>query len=162
VPNPSASIRIPVLIWARLIFDLRRRGARQRESGAFLLGREGLHAKVTRYLCYDDLDPNAYQGGAIAFHATGYAVLWKHCEQKNLQVLADVHTHGGLNVEQSAIDQRHPMLPRIGHTAMILPSFAYTKWWSLGLVGIYEYLGNFKWRTHPPLGHLRRVKLSLW
>jgi hypothetical protein len=45
---------------------------------------------ATSFICYDDLDPDAYLSGAISFHATGYAALWKHCREKNLQVLADV------------------------------------------------------------------------
>jgi hypothetical protein len=42
-----------------------------------------------------------------------------------------------------------------------VPRFAKTAWWSLVAVGVYEYLGNFKWRSHPP-SPSRRVKLSLW
>jgi len=157
------TIRLPVWRWARLIFDLRRRGAGRGESGAFLLGRNGTNpARVTAYLCYDDVDAGAYQGGAIAFHAAGYSALWKHCKEKQLQVLADVHTHPGADVRQSPIDQRHPMVPVVGHTAMIVPHFANTAWWSLDAIGVYEYLGNFKWRAHQPSEQPQRVKLSLW
>lgn len=155
-------IRIPVRLWARLLRDLRRKGKGRGESGAFLLGRDDKRqARVAAYLCYDDIDPAAYQGGAIQFHANGYAALWEHCKKKGLQVLADAHTHPGPNVGQSPIDQRHPMVPVIGHTAMIIPNFGNTGWWSLGAVGVYEYLGNFKWCVHPP-SPSRRVKLSLW
>jgi hypothetical protein len=91
--DPTIStIRLPVLLWARLIFDLRRRGAGKGESGAFLFGREGETApRVTAYVCYDEFDPDAYQHGAIAFHAVGYAALWKHCKTNKLEVLADGH-----------------------------------------------------------------------
>jgi Prokaryotic homologs of the JAB domain len=154
-------IRIPVRLWARLLRDLRRKGNGRRESGAFLLGREGKNpARVTAYLCYDDLDSGAYQGGAIQFHAAGYAALWQECKEKQLQVLADAHTHPGSGVCQSPIDQRHPMVPVLGHTAMIVPNFGSMGWWSLKTIGIYEYLGNFQWRVHPP-SPSRRVKLSL-
>ena len=38
----------------------------------FLLGRDDSKpARVTSYVCYDDVDPAAYQKGAIAFHASG-------------------------------------------------------------------------------------------
>lgn len=158
----TKSIRISMWLWSRLVRDLRRRGRGERESGAFLLGLEGGPIeRVTSYLCYDDVDAKAYQRGAIAFHASGYAALWRHCAQRGLQVLGDVHTHPGHGVGQSHIDQRHPMLPVIGHTALILPNFADTPWWSLGAAGVYEYLGNFQWRTHPP-GANRRVALTWW
>jgi proteasome lid subunit RPN8/RPN11 len=153
---------IPVWIWAALIPDLRKRGKGRGESGAFLLGRQGSSARITTYVCYDDLDPQAYQSGAITFHAVGYSALWRYCKEKKFQVLADVHTHPDRWVGQSSIDQRHPMVPTIGHTAMIVPNFAKTSRWSLDSVGIYEYLGNFQWKTHPPSNRPRRVKLSLW
>ena len=157
------TIRIPVWLWAAVIFDLRKRGAGRRESGAFLLGNQrGISGRVTSYLCYDDIDPAAYQMGAIAFHAAGYAALWQHCKERKIEVLADAHTHPGPDVRQSGIDQRHPMLPVTGHTAMIVPDFARTAWWSLQAVGVYEYLGGFKWRTHEAGKTPRRVKLSLW
>lgn len=161
-PNPT-NFTIPMWLWASVMSDLRGRGGGVRESGAFLLGRDDADpARVTSYICYDDVDPDAYQRGAIAFHASGCAALWKHCRQKQVQFLLDVHTHPGFDVRQSAIDERHPMLPIVGHTAMIVPNFARTGWWSLKRVGVYEYLGGFKWRTHPPSAPSRRVRLSLW
>ena len=162
--DPTIStIRLPVLVWARLIFDLRRRGAGKGESGAFLFGREGENPpRVIAYVCYDDFDPDAYQNGAIAFHAVGYAALWKHCKENKLEVLADVHTHPGFDVHQSGIDQRHPMLPVTGHTAMIIANYANTAWWSLRAVGIYEYLGNFRWCAHTASEQPPRIKLTLW
>jgi len=162
--NPATTVvRVPLLLWAQVIVQLRRRGKGKGESGAFLLGpQDSVSGRVTTYVCYDDLDPHAYQSGAIAFHAVGHAALWEYCRKKKLQVLADVHTHPGQNVRQSPIDQRHPMIPMQGHTAMIVPNFAKTPWWSLGAVGVYEYLGDFKWRTHDASQKPRRVSLTLW
>jgi hypothetical protein len=108
------------------------------------------------------VDPDAYQRGAIAFHANGCAALWQHCRESQLQLLIDVHTHPGSDVRQSAIDERHPMLPVLGHTAMIVPNFARTAWWSLKAIGVYEYLGGFRWRTYAASAPDRRVKLSSW
>lgn len=157
------TIRLPALLWMRVILDLRRRGTGKGESGAFVLGRqEGISGRATTYICYDDLDPHALHCGAIAFHASGYAALWRYCKERQLQVLADVHTHPGHDVRQSSIDQQHPMVPIVGHTAMIVPNFARASWWSLKTVGIYEYLGNFRWRTHAASEKPRRVGLTLW
>ncbi len=158
----GAAIRLPVFLWREVLSHLRRRGAGRRESGAFLLAPQDGDARITSFICYDDLDPNAYQSGAIAFHAAGCAALWQHCREKNLQILADVHTHPGSNVHQSHIDQQNPMIPVPGHTAMIAPAFGNTHWWSLKGVGVYEYLGNFKWRAHTSTGKSRRIKLTLW
>ena len=53
------------------------------------------------------------------------------------------------------------MIPVTGHMAIIVPRFARTPWWSLRSVGVYEYLGNFEWRSHRP-SRYRPVKLTLW
>lgn len=159
----APTITMPLFLWAALVLDLRKRGQDRRESGAFLLGQQNSNtSKVRKYICYDDIDTNAYQHGAIAFHADGYAALWKRCKELKLEVLADVHTHPGRDVRQSPIDQRHPMLPVLGHTAMIMPYFAHTSVWSLIGIGVYEYLGNFKWRTHDLRAVPPRFKLTWW
>jgi proteasome lid subunit RPN8/RPN11 len=157
------AIEVPILLWRRLVLDLRRQGGGRRESGAFLLGRpkRGVGC-VTRFVCYDQLDPDAYQSGAITFHDVGYAALWRRCRETGLEVLADVHTHPGEHVGQSGTDRENPMVPNIGHTAMIVPNFARTRWWSLTAVGVYEYLGSFRWRTHDAIGRSRRVALTIW
>ena len=82
--------------------------------------------------------------------------------EKALEVLADVHTHPGRWVEQSSIDRRHPMLPIVHHTALIVPCYGRASRWPLKGVGVYEYLGNFKWATHNRAGKSKRVSLSLW
>jgi proteasome lid subunit RPN8/RPN11 len=161
--SDAASIIVPVLLWMRLLRELRRRGGGRRETGAFLLrDRRAGGGRITRFICYDDLDPESCRSGAIAFHANGYAALWEYCRKRTVEVIADVHTHPGPHVGQSGIDQRHPMVPVLGHTAMIVPSFANAPWWSLEKVGVYEYLGDFKWRVHGPSKGQRRVRLTLW
>jgi len=159
----QTSIRIPIWLWRRVIAQIRLRGKEASESGAFLLGPQGNNFnRVTAFICYDDLDPDAYQGGAIAFHAVGHAALWEHCRKEKLRVVADVHTHPGRSVGQSWIDKKNPMIPLRGHTAIIVPNFANTPWWSLDGAGIYEYLGNFEWRIHSASRRNRRISLTLW
>ncbi len=157
------AVRVPLLLWARMIFQLRKRGAGKGESGAFLLGRRnGDTGRVTTYICYDDLDPQACQSGAVTFHAEGYAALWRYCRQERVEVLADVHTHPGESVQQSGIDRTHPMVPVVGHIATILPNYGHTPWWSLKAVGIYAYLGDFQWRTYGGPEKRRRIRLTFW
>ena len=159
----EASLSITIWLWRRLILELRRRGRGHSESGAFLLApRIGTANRVTSFVCYDDLDPDVYEGGAIAFHAAGHAALWNHCRMKGLRVLADVHTHPGNFIRQSSIDQRNPMIPLLGHLALILPNFANTPWWTLDSAGINEYLGSFAWRSYNHADGERPVRLTLW
>lgn len=158
----SKVIRVPRLLWAGVILQLRQRGAGRRESGAFLLGEPGDQPKVSGCLYYDDLDSRALKSGAVNFHAEGYARLWQVCRERGMDVLADVHTHPGADVRQSSIDERHPMVPTVGHTALIVPHLAHTTRWSLEAVGVYEYLGSFRWKTHPAKDSRRRVTLCWW
>lgn len=156
-------IGIPIWLWRRAIVQLRRRSQGRGESGAFLLApQDATTDHVTAFICYDELDPDAYQGAGISFHAIGHAALWEHCRKNSLRVLADVHTHPGRDVGQSGIDKRNPMIPLRGHTALIVPNYAQTRWWSLDVVGIYEYLGDFQWRSHNGTIGKRRVTLTLW
>ena len=156
-------LRISHLIWARLVFSLRRRSGGTRESGAFLFASaNSSHRRITAFSCYDDFDPRAYHTGAITFHAKGYAALWEYCRSKKLQVLADVHAHPGAWVGQSGTDQRNPMIPTRGHIALIVPNFGVTSWWSLDGVGIYQYLGNFRWRDCRAAPVTQEIVLSIW
>lgn len=161
--NCVSTVTVPLLLWRRVLLELRARGQGRRESGAFLLGnRHANSGRVTRFVCYDDLDPCAYQSGAITFHAAGYAALWAFCRQSNLQVLADVHTHPGTWVQQSGTDQRNPMVPVVGHTAVIVPIFGAAPWWTMKAAGVYQYLGDFTWRSSSISDRPQRFRLSLW
>jgi hypothetical protein len=125
--------------------QLKRRGNGVRESGAFLLGNLG-GCKIKHFIPYDDLDPAALDSGIIAFQGLGFVPLWNYCQRNRMQVLADVHTHGGKWTGQSETDRTNPMIETPGHVALIIPNFAHGNKASLKGVGIYEYLGNHKWR----------------
>src|SRR6266853_5082256 len=96
----ATRLNIPRYLWGKLIKELRRRGKGVRESGAFLLGDVG-GCKIRQFIAYDDLDPSALTSGIIVFQGAGYVPLWMFCEQHKMQVLADVHTHGGKCTRQS-------------------------------------------------------------
>jgi proteasome lid subunit RPN8/RPN11 len=142
-------LKIPTLLWRRLLTQLRQRGAGTHESGAFLLGTPGT-GRVSSFICYDDLDETALETGIITFHAVGFVRLWNICKQENLRVLADVHTHPSSWTGQSESDRTHPMVAQPGHVALILPNFAKRTSRTLGGASVYEYLGNHEWKTWPP------------
>jgi hypothetical protein len=135
-----------LMLWRRLIAELKRRGGGARESGAFLLGDAG-GCEIKHFIAYDDLDPTALDAGIVSFQGIGFVPLWNYCRLRQMQVLADVHTHGGKWTGQSATDQRNPMVETPGHIALIVPHFARGNRRSLKGVGVYEYLGDHKWRT---------------
>ena len=141
-------VKIPLLLWMRLLRQLRKRGGGHRESGAFLLGKTGSR-KVSRFLCYDDLDPAALESGIVTVHAIGFVRLWEICQKQNLRVLADVHTHPSSWIDQSESDRTHPMVAQRGHLAMILPNYAKPNRKTLGGAAVYEYLGDHQWKFWP-------------
>lgn len=157
-------IRIPLLLWAELVWSLRQRGQGRRESGAFLLANSSIAAtrKVCHVAYYDDLDPSALDQGWIEFHSRGYSALWKLCEQQNLRVVADIHTHPGRSVGQSDIDRAHPMVPVAGHVAIILPWFGRCSPISMREAGQYTFRGFGRWDAIPNGRPDGPIKLSLW
>jgi hypothetical protein len=136
---------IPLGIWKKLIKELKTRGKSKRETGAFLLGNRHEN-NITGFICYNDLDPGAFDSGIIIFNGDGYIPLWEHCLINNLKVLADVHTHPGSWTSQSGSDMQHPMIAVKGHIALIVPNFATNQKQLLNGVGIHEFLGNREWK----------------
>jgi proteasome lid subunit RPN8/RPN11 len=122
---------------------LRERGRGNRESGGFLLGRRAPKSRVIEsFLPYDDVDPNALRG-IILFDGSKMDAVWELCRSKRLEVVADVHTHPG-GFRQSRVDQDNPMIPEVGHIALIVPNFAAGTYLP-GEIGIYEYRGRRQW-----------------
>jgi proteasome lid subunit RPN8/RPN11 len=112
-------IKCSIAFWFRLQRELCRRGNRERESGAFLLGNSAPEvATLAEAVYYDDLDPEALQTGIVRFDGQYYARLWEICRNTGLDVIADVHTHPA-SAEQSQSDRSHPMMARSEHVALI-------------------------------------------
>lgn len=127
--------------------ELHRRGNNRHESGAFLLGnRIDGYPVVTRAVFYDDLDRSAYDQGICILHGDSFGKLWALCRERGLEVVADVHTHGG-RAGQSEADRTNPMIAQAGHLALIVPDFARAPVKPTSL-GIYEYMGNHAWVAH--------------
>ena len=132
-------------LWKEGLRELRKRTEGVHESGAFLLGyQEGARRRITRFVYYDDLDPQSLDSGIVVFDGSGYGPLWQCCRDSGLSVVADVHVHGGI-ARQSNADRDNPMIALPGHVALILPRFAERIFWTTEL-GIYEYLGEHKWK----------------
>jgi hypothetical protein len=144
-------LKIHVLLWRRLYSELRKRSGGRRESGAFLLG---TGSRICEFICYDDIDPTALETGIVKIKGVAFVRVWEYCALRQIKVLADVHTHPSDWTEQSYSDQSHPVVSQAGHIAIILPSFASRRWPSLRGAGIYEYLGEHRWKSG-------KVKISL-
>lgn len=136
---------ISIVLWRSLIKTLRQRGKGYRESGAFLLGKPGT-SRVNIFIPYDDLDPHCLDQGIVVFDGSGFIPLWKICEEQNLHVIADVHTHSGVWTGQSDLDKTNPMINMKGHLALIVPHYAQNHFMNFKGIGIYEYLGNHTWK----------------
>jgi len=153
----NKSLSISIWLWMALVRELRKRGYGERESGAFLLAKHGT-TQITKFICYDDLDPTALDSGIIVFHGAGFVPLWDHCNRNKMSVVADVHTHSDSWTGQSNSDRTHPMIGQKGHVSLIMPYFAQRNLFSLSRVGIYEYAGNHQWFTRAK----EKLKFSLF
>jgi proteasome lid subunit RPN8/RPN11 len=130
-------------LWLDTLAVLRERGRGTRESGGFLLGRRSGGSRIVEsFLPYDDVDPKALRG-IILFDGSKMDIVWELCRRKGLEVVADVHTHPG-GFGQSQTDRDNPMIPEIGHIALIVPNFSAGSY-PPGDIGIYEYRGRRQW-----------------
>lgn len=111
-------------VWKGLMSDLYQRGGGRRESGAFLLGQATQDAKVvSAWVSYEDLDPASSKHAIIRLDTSAFSRLWQVCGDRDVQVVADIHTHPGRPI-QSWSDRAFPMLALSGHIALIAPRFA--------------------------------------
>jgi proteasome lid subunit RPN8/RPN11 len=132
--------------WDALISELARRAGGIRESGAFLLAPAGRETPiVTSVVYYDDLDPDALNGG-VALYAPAFGRLWSICAERRLRVVGDVHTHPGEYTRQSGVDRDNPMVARVGHIALIVPNLGAGAIAPVD-VGVHRYLGDAGWRS---------------
>lgn len=150
-------LAIPVDLWRQLLCGLAVRGGGYRESGAFLLGLDVEPRQVSAVVFYDEIDPAAFDTGIIEIDGGLMAELWRICRERQLAVVADVHTHPG-SAMQSDSDRRHPIIAEPGHIALILPNFA-AEPLRLREVGFYRYLGGFRWTS--PRSSLLRPTLAI-
>lgn len=145
LPDPTLYIAKP--LWREMTGELHRRTEGRHESGAFLLGqRDGADREARAIVYYDDLDAAAYDSGVCILRADAFGRLWDKCSATQLSVVADAHVHP-CGAWQSLSDRENPMIARPGHLALILPLMARlpVRRWS---VGLYEYLGDHRWRSH--------------
>ncbi|RIV80352.1 hypothetical protein [Pelagerythrobacter aerophilus] len=148
---PKSELHFRAAEWVRLVDELHQRTQGYHESGAFLLGRiSGRRRLVEEIVFYDDLDSAAYDTGVVVMRAASFGPLWDRCRSSGLQVVADVHVHGG-SARQSLADKQNPMIAQKRHLAMILPSMARAPI-AGDQIGLYEYRGRHRWKS---LGHNR-------
>jgi proteasome lid subunit RPN8/RPN11 len=145
--RPPALLEIDKSLWAEMTAELAARGGGVRESGAFLLGRveSGRPRQAVDVAYYDDLDEECLTGG-ISFDGAAYGRLWDILADRDLRVVADIHTHPGPGVAQSATDRDHPMIARAEHVALIVPDFA-EHTIAPSEIGIHRYHGDGQWTT---------------
>lgn len=139
-------VTISRLHWRRLVRELARRGEGRRESGAFLLARcERRPRRVAAVVYFEEVDPQALNG-AIAIRGQTFTKLWRICREREMRVIADIHTHPSAAVGQSPIDAANPMVAKAGHVAVILPHFAQHEA-TPKHAGVHLYEGSRRWRN---------------
>lgn len=138
--------KMSIFKWYSLVSQLKKRGGGVRESGAFLLVKNGTN-KICDVLYYDDLDPSCLNEGYVKFTNKGQLKRDQILIQRQLIVAADIHTHPGTNTSQSEADRLHPMVRIKGHIALIAPGYAQRKYLMPGSCSAYQYEGSFQWRV---------------
>lgn len=144
--NTSTTLSMTRRTWRRLIGELARRGRGNREAGAFLLARPGDPSRrVIEAAFFDNLDPHSLRGN-ITFSRNGFARLTDLCRERDLAVVADVHTHPTARVSQSETDRTNPMVRIAGHVAVIVPNYGRGRIRPTD-TGVHIYEGNHRWTS---------------
>jgi len=141
---------IPILIeptlWWLAWDGLRNRGQGWHETACVWAGhRSGQEERVVEIIFLDDLP------GVESFELqhrtsrTATEILFEMLRQKQLSIIADVHTHPEDWVDLSRVDQAHPIEYRPGLTALVLPYYA-SREPSINATGVHIYCGKGRWR----------------
>ena len=147
-------------VWHHGVDELKRRAAGWRESGAFLLGPANERTRrIQQFLYYDDVDPHCFDNGIVEFDGNRFGMVWTKCRESKMTVVADVHVHPG-HYGQSRTDRHNPMIPEVGHLALIIPDYA-ARHRLPGKIGVYEYLGARQWHDHSAHG-ARTLHIGWW
>ncbi len=140
-------MKMTLFKWISLTRGLRKRGKGIRESGAFLIGKDGSN-KISNIIYYDEIDPNAFSTGIIVLDGLYYAKLDMILKINKSVVIADIHTHPiGCSTKQSDSDKMHPMCRIKGHIAFIAPNYASKLFLKPQNCSSYLYEGNFNWKN---------------
>jgi proteasome lid subunit RPN8/RPN11 len=157
---PKPRLKCRRRLWKEILHELRERGQGNRESGGFLLGRKQNQVRTVEwFIPYDIIDPDALRG-YIMFDGSRMDMVWEECRRRDLDVVADVHTHPG-GFGQSAIDRANPMIPERGHIALIIPNLA-NRLYLPGNIGIYEFRGREGWMDMSAKGRRYFVISRFW
>lgn len=159
---PEPTLTISRCLFGSIRRELAARGGGIRESGAFLLARAPSTSltpqRVEAIAYYDDLDPASLTGN-ITFTAAGYSALGMRCRAEGLRVVADIHTHPAVWVQQSGIDAAHPMTAIAGHLAIIAPHFAQTRFMPKNC-GVHRFRGAGQWDSFYGKAAAHQVRLT--
>lgn len=134
-------------LWVSTWEGLQLRSAGQVEAACVWLGTRTDTAQVAVEVVFLDDLPGTI--GRRLQHRTSrqaVAMLLEIAREKQLSIVADLHTHPSDWIDLSEVDQEHPIEYRRGLIALVLPRFA------LGLpdlarTGVHEYIGNGQWST---------------
>ena len=136
-------IIVPIRLWVQLIYGLKTRCQGKRESGGLLSSKRG-KLKVKEIVFYDQFDKTVSDSGIIEFK--GGVRLYEYLANKNMEIMADIHTHPTSNTSQSTSDKSHPIIRIKGHIAIIAPNFAKNIFLLPKDCSIYEYQGELTWK----------------
>lgn len=139
-------ISIPAYIWDETVRGLAGRSQGLRESGCIWAGkRNELTWTVKEVVFLDDLPGVRRHQLYHRMPRVAINKLFELLREKDLQIIADLHTHPTDWVELSDTDKIHPIEYRIGLIAIVFPNFAQFPHTFINL-GVHEYLGSSEWQ----------------
>jgi len=135
---------IPRYLFERSIEVLRKRGRVKQEGLVLWAGATAINAEEA-YVLSLIVPRRGHWGGGVRLGIETLLKLSKELEKRDLQLLAQVHTHPR-NFGHSLGDENMATSFRLGYLSIVIPDFALVEVRDLSTCYVYEYQGNFKWR----------------
>jgi proteasome lid subunit RPN8/RPN11 len=154
------TVNIPSSLWHKTQKGLATRGAGERESACLWVGQRGKEIWSVKGIIFLDDIPGTISNKR--FHHTPKEVvnkIYQVLRKEGLQIIADVHTHPGRDVEMSDLDKNHPIEYRVGLLSLILPNYGFPPI-TLRNTGFHEYLGNDMWTQIPYRNVIKRITIT--
>jgi hypothetical protein len=135
---------IPRYLFEKSIKVLRKRGLLKQEGLVLWAGAAATDSEEA-YIVSLIVPEKGHWGGGVRLDIKTLLKLSEELEKRDLQLLAQVHTHPG-NFGHSLGDENRATSFRLGYVSIVIPDFALIDVRDLSMCYVYEYRGNFKWR----------------
>ncbi|MBI4258112.1 MAG: hypothetical protein HY619_04080 [Thaumarchaeota archaeon] len=156
ISTPVSKFIIPLDVFERTFDELRKWGEKEFEGLVLWVGTTARSKAIIKDFVVPEAD---FWGGGVRISSGGMLKLAEDLSQRNLILLAQLHTHAS-DFGHSYGDEQHAASYRLGYVSIVVPNFAQEKHTDLSSCYVYGYVGNGKWNQLTKNQVARRFKIT--